>query len=187
MRARSQFARDLPPQSRALAILLPSRTYATETTSHGTDGGPPPGFNINDAKKPLPKDEAKKTPAQQTASGSKDSNEQTQTSKVGATAIDKTKALENATVTELAAAKSADASKADSTAVAEKKDEPKKLTLGQKIKKEIAHYWDGTKLLATEVKISSRLALKMAAGYELSRRENRQVNSPRHPSSCSVN
>jgi hypothetical protein len=32
-----------------------------------------------------------------------------------------------------------------------------------------------TKLLATEVRISSKLALRMAAGYELSRRENRQV------------
>lgn len=124
----------------------------------------------------MPKDEAKKTPAQQTASGLKDSNEQTQTSKDGATAIDKTKALENATISELATAKSADASKAGSTAIAEKKEESKKLTLGQKIKKEIAHYWDGTKLLATEVRISSKLALKMAAGYELSRRENRQVD-----------
>lgn len=54
-----------------------------------------------------------------------------------------------------------------------KKDE--KLTLAQKIKKEAQHYWDGTKLLATEVKISSRLALRMAAGYELTRRENRQL------------
>lgn len=45
----------------------------------------------------------------------------------------------------------------------------------QKIKKEIQHYWDGTKLLATEVKISTKLALRMAAGYELSRRENRQL------------
>jgi len=55
------------------------------------------------------------------------------------------------------------------------KKEEKKLTLGQKIKKEVQHYWDGTKLLAAEVKISSRLALKMAAGYELTRRENRQL------------
>ncbi|KAK5007898.1 LETM1 domain-containing protein ylh47 [Cryomyces antarcticus] len=45
----------------------------------------------------------------------------------------------------------------------------------QKIKREVAHYWDGTKLLATEVRISSKLALKMAAGYELSRREHRQL------------
>jgi len=56
-----------------------------------------------------------------------------------------------------------------------KKGEDKKLTLWQKVKKEVAHYWDGTKLLATEVRISSKLALKMAAGYELTRRENRQV------------
>lgn len=55
------------------------------------------------------------------------------------------------------------------------KEEKKKLTLGQKIKKEAQHYWDGTKLLATEVKISTKLALKMAAGYELSRRESRQL------------
>lgn len=59
--------------------------------------------------------------------------------------------------------------------VAEEKKVTKKLTIGQKIKKEAQHYWDGTKLLATEVKISSRLALKMAAGYELTRREHRQV------------
>lgn len=57
----------------------------------------------------------------------------------------------------------------------EVKKDVKKLTIGQKIKKEAQHYWDGTKLLATEVKISSRLALKMAGGYELSRREHRQV------------
>ena len=56
----------------------------------------------------------------------------------------------------------------------EKKEE-KKMTLGQKIKHEAQHYWDGTKLLATEVRISVKLAMKMAAGYELSRRENRQV------------
>lgn len=56
-----------------------------------------------------------------------------------------------------------------------KKEKEQKLTIGQKIKKELQHYWDGTKLLAAEVKISSRLALKMAAGYELTRRESRQL------------
>lgn len=60
---------------------------------------------------------------------------------------------------------------------ADEKKEHKKLTLGQKFKKEVHHYWDGTKLLATEVRISTRLGLKMAAGYELSRRESRQVGS----------
>ncbi|KEF61807.1 uncharacterized protein A1O9_03377 [Exophiala aquamarina CBS 119918] len=174
LRARSQLTRNLPPQTQALAILLPSRGYATETTSHGSDSGPPPGFNISDAKKPLPKDEAKKSSTPQTVAELKKSDEQTQTSKVGATATDKTKALENASLGELAAEKASE-SKADSTAVTTKKEDSTKLTLGQKIKREIAHYWDGTKLLATEVRISSKLALKMAAGYELSRRENRQL------------
>ncbi len=45
----------------------------------------------------------------------------------------------------------------------------------QRVKKEVQHYWDGTKLLATEVRISTRLALKMAGGYELTRRESRQL------------
>ncbi|CCU78064.1 MRS7 family protein [Blumeria hordei DH14] len=57
----------------------------------------------------------------------------------------------------------------------EVKKHESKLTLMQKVKKEAQHYWDGTKLLATEVKISTKLAVKMAAGYELSRRENRQL------------
>lgn len=92
------------------------------------------------------------------------------TSKSAPTAIDKTEALQNASLAELAAEKAKDEGKA----LASKK-EPKKLSIGQKIMKELHHYWDGTKLLATEVKISTRLALKMAAGYDLSRRENRQV------------
>lgn len=129
----------------------------------------------------MPRDEAKKISTPQTAADLKKSDEQVQASKVGATAIDKTKALKNASLSELASEKASEA-KADSTAVTAKKEESKKLTLGQKIKKEIAHYWDGTKLLATEVKISSKLALKMAAGYELSRRENRQVGHLFRPS-----
>ena len=155
--------------------MLPRRGYATETSTHSGDSGPPPGFNINEAKKPIPKDESKNASKSSTSNPTvadlKQSDETLSTSKTKPTIVDKTAARENATLSELAAGKSG--SKEDGNAVA-KKDE-KKLTLGQKIKKEIQHYWDGTKLLATEVKISSRLALKMAAGYELSRRENRQL------------
>ena len=72
------------------------------------------------------------------------------------------------------------AAQADAAALMDKKDKPeakdeKKLTIWQKIKKEAVHYWDGTKLLGKEIRISFRLALKMAAGYELSRRESRQL------------
>ena len=76
---------------------------------------------------------------------------------------------------ERAATKANTIDKAEEAKVAKAEKENKKLTLWQKVKKEAVHYWDGTKLLATEVKISSKLALKMAAGYELTRRENRQL------------
>lgn len=84
------------------------------------------------------------------------------------TAVSKTAAEEAVTLTELAGQKEKTVEKKE-----EKKEE--KLTIMQRVKKEAQHYWDGTKLLATEIKISSRLAMKMAAGYELSRREHRQL------------
>ncbi|ANB12894.1 Ylh47p [Sugiyamaella lignohabitans] len=52
----------------------------------------------------------------------------------------------------------------------------KKLTIWEKVKHEAQHYWDGTKLLGYEFKVSTKLLAKMAAGYELTRRENRQLN-----------
>lgn len=94
-----------------------------------------------------------------------------------------TKAAEGASLSELAAEKAA-AEKAEETKVAAKAEDKKKLTVMQKIKKEALHYWDGTKLLATEVKISFKLAVKMAAGYELSRREHRQVRLSSSPLVC---
>ncbi|KAK7902783.1 LETM1 domain-containing protein ylh47 [Exophiala xenobiotica] len=173
--SRSQFTRSLPPKVQALAILLPQRNYATETNTHGSDSGPPPGFNIDEAKKPLPKGADKEASPTPTVAELKDSDEQLKTPKGEATMIDKTKALEKASLSELAAKKAAEPAQSTSNSMAKKKEESKKLTIGQKIKKEIMHYWDGTKLLAAEVRISSKLALKMAAGYELSRRENRQL------------
>ena len=186
--ARVRFARDLPPHLSALAIALPQRSYATETRPHGPDSGPPPGFNIDEAKKPLAKEEGKKTSSSATSTPSvaelKDSDEQLHVPKGTATATAKTSAMEDASLGELAAEKKV--SVKHSAEVTAKKEESKKLTIGQKIKKEIRHYWDGTKLLAAEVKISSKLALKMAAGYELSRRENRQVSMAALTSACSV-
>ncbi|CCH42209.1 hypothetical protein BN7_1753 [Wickerhamomyces ciferrii] len=54
------------------------------------------------------------------------------------------------------------------------KSVPKK-SLWEKIKHEANHYWDGTKLLGLETKISTKLLLKSAAGYELTRREHKQL------------
>lgn len=148
--------RGIPSQVSALAILLPhQRSYSTEQqTQSSSQSYPPPGFNAEQAKKPTPQDQAQPSKAASQPPATK--SDVAPASKAPASQ---------------AAVKQATAEKN----VAEEKKETKKLTIGQKIKKEVQHYWDGTKLLATEVKISSRLALKMAAGYELSRREHRQV------------
>lgn len=92
-----------------------------------------------------------------------------------ATGVEKTTAMAKFSKTELESKKAAAENSVEENPSGEPKKDQQKLTLGQKIKLEAQHYWDGTKLLATEVKISTRLALKMAAGYELSRRENRQL------------
>ncbi|KFY06695.1 hypothetical protein V492_07827 [Pseudogymnoascus sp. VKM F-4246] len=165
--------RNLPTQMTALALLVPHSRYAsTDThTTTTTSNGPPPGFNAEQAKKPLPADGAK--PTSKTLDKASDAVENKgdidSVSRTAPTAVPKTDAVESLTLSELAGEKE------KSIDTSEVKKQEKKLTLGQKIKKELAHYWDGTKLLATEVKISTRLAMKMAAGYELSRRENRQL------------
>jgi LETM1 and EF-hand domain-containing protein 1, mitochondrial len=55
------------------------------------------------------------------------------------------------------------------------KEDKKKATLWERVKHEVQHYWDGTKLLGYELRVSTKLVAKMVAGYELSRRENRQL------------
>lgn len=45
----------------------------------------------------------------------------------------------------------------------------------KKVKHEAAHYWSGTKLLVSEVRISARLQRKILQGEPLTRRERRQV------------
>ena len=171
--------RALPRQIPAIALLIPSRRYATDTSTSGGGGsGPPPGFNIEQAKKPLPTQREQQDQQRDAASeASRDQEALKKDVKIPSdelTSHPPTKAAEGATLSELAAEKAA-AEKAEETKVAIKAEDKKKLTFMQKVKKEVRHYWDGTKLLATEVRISIKLAVKMAAGYELSRREHRQV------------
>ncbi len=169
----------MPPQLQAVAILLPHRGYATETATSGGGGGnfPPPGFNAEQAKKPLPRDEPAPRSSAKASADAKASVAQQTTAGVpteGISGVSKTQVQEDRSFAELAADKAAPV-QTDEKKAAEPKKEEKKMTLVQKIKHEVQHYWDGTKLLATEVRISTKLALKMAGGYELSRRENRQL------------
>lgn len=167
----------LPPHLRALAVLLPRHAYSTET-SNSTGGVPvsfpPPGFNAEQAKKPLPKDVSEETEKASKVAESTIKDIKQELSDAGASSVSRTQAMANRSLAELTADKAATLQN-EGIAAAEAKQEPKKLTLWQKVKREALHYWDGTKLLATEVRISSKLALKMAAGYELSRREHRQL------------
>ncbi|KAF7198484.1 LETM1 domain-containing protein mdm28, mitochondrial [Pseudocercospora fuligena] len=151
----------------AVAILVPRHTISTERSQHGENQGPPPGFNMDQAKKPLQKDADKSTP--KNAADQKISIPSATPSESAPTAASEQHALN-----QLASQTAAENKDAEKKEVA-KKEEKKKMTLWQKVKHEAQHYWDGTKLLATEVKISSKLALKMAAGYELTRREHRQL------------
>ncbi|KAI9845831.1 MAG: hypothetical protein M1837_004511 [Sclerophora amabilis] len=158
-----------------IAVLVSRRGLATETTptSDRATSVPPPGFNAEKAKRPLTRDNEAKSSASSSQAKSGDGGP-VGISRVTPTEVDKTNATEKQSLSEMAAEKLSAAKKEDQK-LEGKKPDTKKLTIAQKIKKEVLHYWDGTKLLWTEVKISSRLALKMAAGYELSRRENRQL------------
>lgn len=63
-----------------------------------------------------------------------------------------------------------------STQLAKPEDtEVPKPTVWEKVKHEVQHYWNGTKLLGYEMKVSTKLLFKLAAGYELSRREKNQL------------
>ncbi|KAM0335395.1 hypothetical protein ACHAQA_000440 [Verticillium albo-atrum] len=161
----NRYARHLPRRTSALAILVPVRHMATDHHNQNqSHSGPPPGFNVEEAKKPLSQDAASASKKDQKTSEQK--NEQS----------DAAASKETSKEVELDAEGGAGTTSAKQGAVVDAKDaKDKKLTVWQKVKKEANHYWDGTKLLAAEVKISTRLALKMAAGYELSRRENRQL------------
>ncbi|KAK8103887.1 LETM1 domain-containing protein ylh47 [Apiospora kogelbergensis] len=152
-----RYSRNSPANTYALALLIPARHISTDRHATGPSGAPPPGFNVEEAKKPLPKDDSK------SAATSATKKDGTMT-----TTIHGEPSAEAKTLTELSAKKEVEAKEKE-------EKQGKKLTLGQRIRHEIQHYWDGTKLLATEVRISSRLALKMAGGYELTRRENRQL------------
>ena len=170
--------RPLLPHQQILNVLNRRSHYSTETSTHGSGGTgfPPPGFNTEEAKKPLPPDESRKAEKAPTDAAASVKAQTTQAaSQESVTGVAKTKATEDKSLAELAADKAAHAKAAEEKNSVEAKKEQKKLTIRQKIMKEVHHYWDGTKLLATEVKISTRLALRMAAGYELTRRENRQL------------
>ncbi|KAL6923048.1 hypothetical protein ACHAPO_006532 [Fusarium lateritium] len=147
----------------AIALLIPRSMSTDHHRPDPSSSGPPPGFNAEQAKKPLPKSMVAKK------------EDKKLEKKVNGSEILKpadAAASPDAIAEEIVGTNEGVMEKSDA---AQKAKEEKKLTLWEKVKKEAHHYWDGSKLLVAEVKISWRLALKMAAGYELTRRENKQL------------
>jgi LETM1 and EF-hand domain-containing protein 1 len=123
---------------------------------------------VEAAKKPLPVETSEK-PAKSDASPLQQAQRELARAK-GAVADGKSASSPEKNGSETATA--------DGTELAKMEKEEKKATVWEKVKHGVQHFWDGTKLLGVEIKISWNLALKMAAGYELSRRERRQVCGP---------
>ncbi|KAI1811815.1 LETM1-domain-containing protein [Poronia punctata] len=161
-------AQHFAPDLTTRALLIPLRGIVTEQHSTGASNNPPPGFNAEQAKKPLPKEESATATNKAARSDSKVMGSDLPTADVRQNKLAVEPSAGSKYVSETTAKKEQDVEKKEEKQV-------KKLTLVQRIKHEVQHYWDGTKLLAAEVRISSKLALKMAAGYELTRRENRQL------------
>lgn len=159
----SQIARYQP----AIIILASQRYLSTDTATTGAGGPaiPPPGFDPKKASKPVPRGTSTAKPS---------AKPETATPPVNSSA--EASALETASPGATQTENSTAITTANESGV-EKKKEEKKATIWQKVKHGVQHFWDGTKLLGAEIKISSNLALKMAAGYELSRRERRQVRA----------
>ncbi|OJA13735.1 hypothetical protein AZE42_02954 [Rhizopogon vesiculosus] len=70
---------------------------------------------------------------------------------------------------------SSDSSDPKSTLPAPASDQPLMARVWKKVKHEAAHYWHGSKLLVSEVRISGRLQWKILHGESLTRRERRQL------------
>lgn len=68
---------------------------------------------------------------------------------------------------------------------APKENAPLATRVWKKVKHEAQHYWHGTKLLVSEVRISARLQWKILQGDTLTRRERRQASIFLFPSSYS--
>ncbi|RBR25177.1 uncharacterized protein FIESC28_02085 [Fusarium coffeatum] len=151
----------------AIALLIPRSMSTDHHRPDPSSSGPPPGFNAEQAKKPLPKDASGSMVAKKEDKMLEKNPNETSVLKPADAAASPKAGTEQVVGTNEGVMEKSDA--------AQKAKEEKKLTLWEKVKKEAHHYWDGSKLLAAEVKISWRLALKMAAGYELTRRENKQL------------
>src|ERR1700761_8636022 len=84
----------LPSKLPAIAILIPRHALSTETrTGNGTGNAPPPGFDIEKAKRPIPADQKSSKDAS-ASPPPKSAADEVSVQRQGATAVPKTDGFE---------------------------------------------------------------------------------------------
>ncbi|KAK7205613.1 LETM1-like protein-domain-containing protein [Myxozyma melibiosi] len=171
-------SRAFAPSPQAMLMLM--RAYSTEPTPHSSPSGPPVDVLSSMGKSASSRTivQPKRTPVSDPAKAGKKTEVDAEFEEVDAAKAVAEKSADKATEnilgkeTEVPDLPTVAADSASTTpATAEKP----KSSLWQKVKDGVRHTWDSTKLLGVEIKISTKLALKMVAGYELTRRESRQL------------
>ncbi|KAJ5059391.1 LETM1-like protein-domain-containing protein [Bipolaris maydis] len=153
IRTTTRTHRPMLRSSPAIRILIPLRALQTESTSsNAAQNYPPPGFDPKKASQSLSRQDQDKAPQQAKPQLEKD----TLIPKSGPTAHAKTPAQDVQTIRELGTDKAAAETKEEKKVMTKKDEDKKKLSVWQKVKKELVHYWDGTKLLGFEIKIKRR-------------------------------
>ncbi|KAK9383755.1 LETM1-like protein-domain-containing protein [Kockiozyma suomiensis] len=166
------------------SMLMLLRAYSTETTPHSTSSTPPidvlSSMRKQTSQRPAVHPQPPSAPS--SAVAGKKTEVDIEFEEVDAAKYKAEKSADKASKNILDEANEVDTTSTiavtGATAAATTKSvsaEKPKTSLWQKIKDGVRHTWDSTKLLGVEIKISSKLALKMAAGYELTRRESRQL------------
>ncbi|KAK9478086.1 LETM1-like protein-domain-containing protein [Lipomyces japonicus] len=178
-----------PALTAMLVIAMPHfrHSYSTETSHVGSTASPPPPPPSRASKRPSSTSTSKPSSSSPSSSSSQSQSPLLQSEDSLTKELDDAKkqaensadqaaknveAVTEAIVGEDKALEPATKATTLSDVI---KKEHDSTTIWQKIKAGVLHFWDGTKLLGVEIKISTKLAVKMAAGYELTRRESRQL------------
>jgi hypothetical protein len=168
-----QFQRQAIPLQLLQARFQSTQTgsTATSTSSKGPQGPPP--LDAYTAGKPAA------TSAASTKAGTTSSTSSTKPSvsekPFSASTGESSSTSKDAAISNKDKSTSSSSDASTSKDVSKPKD-PLMTRVWAKVKHEASHYWNGTKLLGKEIKISARLQMKLLKGKSLSRREKRQVS-----------
>lgn len=173
--------RRLSANGRNASLLLRKRYQHTQMENSSSSSTPPPPTSSNMGGKNA-KQKSKPSPELYQSAGTNRKDANTPTSHIArVTPVAKDPASElGSEANQTSASQSMLVEKQEAAlkvkeAEAKWKQKPLVKRVWIKVKEEAAHYWHGTKLLAKEVRISGRLVRRLMLGYNLTRREHRQL------------